>query len=625
MYKNVEALVMKMDEAAVNHRRTTKVVSLQGVDPVMLQQALAMFGARPIQATGQTGGSTPGSMQSGTSPFGGNQPGGNQPGGYQPGGTSPGGVTPNTIQPGFQRGPRGGPGSGMSAPPASPGGSGFFADRVKDDPELTTDIFFDPQLATSVQQSEIPVGAHADRVLSSLEPVEYQLELPQPRPMPPAEDPEIRGPRGTISAAALPDLGLIIIQGNTPEDVAEILKIIEEIKRQSAKVGVEIRMVELKEADATAVVFYLNQLYQRVNLQANGNAPVLNAPRTTTTQGVFASVTQTQTPPSSVALLALPRFNAILVACPGSQIDKVVDEIKRLDQKNPPIGQAKAFQLQNTPASRVATLLTNFYSQRFGPESTNQHQTRFLAEDKTNSVLVQAAPADMEDIAALIKHIDENDSKVPFEIRIVRLNNALSDDLTALLQAAIAASIVVPTQTPAAPGVPGAPAALTPIRQTTPGGITGTATKALFLRFVSKFGPAASGLLEDVHLSSDPRTNAIVIFAPEKTMELLLRLIAELDTPPSARAFVKVYTLKKADATTLANMLQQLFLGTGPAATTGTTTGAPRPPVPRQHRPAHPARPREPASRSSSSSPISLPRGRRSSRCASRWTHAPTA
>ena len=53
----------------------------------------------------------------------------------------------------------------MGAGTDSPRGSGFFADRVTDDPELT-DIFFDPQHVNSAEQavnSEVPVGATADR------------------------------------------------------------------------------------------------------------------------------------------------------------------------------------------------------------------------------------------------------------------------------------------------------------------------------------------------------------------------------------------------------------------------------------------------------------------------------
>ena len=350
-----------------------------------------------------------------------------------------------------------------------------------------------------------------------------------------------------------------------------------------------IELVPLEQGDATAVANFLSQLFQRVILTPTGPAPVLQGPRTTTTQGLLAPITQTIVQPASIALIPMPRFNAILIAAPKAQLKYVIAEIKRLDKPNAPASRILAMTpvpaQRNTPSSRVATLITNFWATRWPGEAAAQHQIRVVSDDKNNAILVQAAPADMEQIGRLIKQIDANSPNSINELRIVTLRNALSDDLSALLQQAIANGNLVaarrrPTPTcartrPATPGAaPGALAIPRPwrLQAARPGfhhvGIA--ATKAITLRFVSKFGTAESSLLEDIHLTSDPRTNSILISAPEKTMELLLRLIAEMDVPPAAHAFIKVYALKKADATVTANLLQQMFLGT--TGTTPTTT-----------------------------------------------------
>ena len=78
---------------------------------------------------------------------------------------------------------------------------------------------------------------------------------------------------------------------------------------------------------------------------------------------------------------------------------------------------------------------------------------------------------------------------------------------------------------------------------------------------------AESGLLEDIHVTSDPRINALILSAPTKTMDLLLALIRDLDLPPPHRAIIKVIHLRRADAAFTAATIQQLFLGTG--GTTG--------------------------------------------------------
>src|SRR5471030_633584 len=64
-------------------------------------------------------------------------------------------------------------------------------------------------------------------------------------------------------------------------------------------------------------------------------------------------------------------------------------------------------------------------------------------------------------------------------------------------------------------------------------------------------------------------------------MPLILALIRDLDVPPNARSEINIFTLKKSDATQMATMLQQLFLGTGALGTrTGTGGGLPVAPAP---------------------------------------------
>jgi type II secretory pathway component GspD/PulD (secretin) len=53
----------------------------------------------------------------------------------------------------------------------------------------------------------------------------------------------------------------------------------------------------------------------------------------------------------------------------------------------------------------------------------------------------------------------------------------------------------------------------------------------------------------------------------------LLTLVRELAVPPTARAEINIFPLKKSDAAAVATMLQQLFLGTGGIGSGRTTTG----------------------------------------------------
>jgi general secretion pathway protein D len=115
-------------------------------------------------------------------------------------------------------------------------------------------------------------------------------------------------------------------------------------------------------------------------------------------------------------------------------------------------------------------------------------------------------------------------------------------------------------------------------RPTTPGATAGAAAggnTSVVLKLISHQPGVRgeSGFLENVRLTADIRTNSIIVSSPATSTDLILALIHELDVPPTAQAEVKVFQLKKADASATSSVLQQMFLGT--SAGTGTTARPP--------------------------------------------------
>ena len=81
----------------------------------------------------------------------------------------------------------------------------------------------------------------------------------------------------------------------------------------------------------------------------------------------------------------------------------------------------------------MATLLLNWYSQRYPNEALTQNQIRITSEDSTNTILVQAAPADLDEIRSMIERIDDTVSSAVNELRIVPVRNALASDMATLI------------------------------------------------------------------------------------------------------------------------------------------------------------------------------------------------
>src|SRR4029077_5886577 len=167
-------------------------------------------------------------------------------------------------------------------------------------------------------------------------------------------------------------LGVIVISGNNPADVEEVIRIIEYIQRLGAGSEVQIQLVPLEFADATSVANTLGQMFQQVIVGATGNIRAATGPAATgATTGQTGTTAQT---PASVVMIPLPRHNAILMAAPRARSEDMIREIKRLDKPISPQGQAVAFPLKKASAARVATLIQQFYAQRFPNETTAQNQ-----------------------------------------------------------------------------------------------------------------------------------------------------------------------------------------------------------------------------------------------------------
>ncbi|MCY2968963.1 MAG: hypothetical protein NT069_35945, partial [Planctomycetota bacterium] len=87
--------------------------------------------------------------------------------------------------------------------------------------------------------------------------------------------------------------------------------------------------------------------------------------------------------------------------------------------------------------------------------------------------------------------------------------------------------------------------------------------KSAILEFVDAAGKKEramrSGLVSDIRISPDARTNSIVVTAPPESIPLIESLIKRLDKPSGAVAEIKVFPLSNADASGMVSLLEGLF------------------------------------------------------------------
>ncbi len=314
---------------------------------------------------------------------------------------------------------------------------------------------------------------------------------------------------GDVQIEFIEEIDLVIIRGSK-RDVQRTLEVIEQIKKQAEETQPEIEVYVLAHANAEAVADLVTNLYDDIY-----------APR----QG-------------AISITPLGQPNALLLIGRAQVLLSVKELIEKIDTPLKGEDQLKVIRLLHASSVDVEARVRDFFTQEpggdGGPRVGLGTRVKVLADYRTNSLIVQAAPREMIEVEKLITELDVEGTEAQLAVQVFKLKNTLSDDLQAVIEEVITGQGEGQDTSQAQP----------------PSGR---------LSIISPSGPIESGILAGVVVTSDPSTNALVVRAPAQSMALIGQLIEQLDALPSAEARIKVFTIKNGDATQLSQVLQQLY------------------------------------------------------------------
>ncbi len=351
---------------------------------------------------------------------------------------------------------------------------------------------------------------------------------PNENPMPAAPgvggiSPDLVGNlKGDVTIEALDDLDLLILRGNAG-DVNAVMEVIQRIEQLALGSLPEIHLLKLQNVDSRSLAQLMNDVYEQLSELRSDNA---------------------QQKAASVNVVPVVSPNAILILAPSNTMEAILQLADELDQPVDPNHEVEVFRLRHAIASSVVTILEGFYEEQVGLGT----RLKVAADARTNSVIVQARPRDLSEIAAVIKKIDADEAASVNQMKIFKLKSALADELAEFLNSAIQ-SVSDPR------------ASTVGQTQTGQGQQQQTDPKSVVLEFLAEDGQqlARSGLLSDIRFNAETRTNSLAVTAPAQSMPLIQELILLLDRPSSAVADVKYFRLKNADAIDAVEMLTSLF------------------------------------------------------------------
>jgi len=245
-----------------------------------------------------------------------------------------------------------------------------------------------------------------------------------------------------------------------------------------------------------------------------------------------------------VQVYAEPSSNSLVVSASREDHALLENLLTLLDVPSKAAEQIQIFPLEKAQASAVVDTLKSLYADQ------GKTVVAFTADERSNSIVVRAAPGEMRGIAEVIKRLDTAEPQVELGLRWVQLKRADAEEMAQMLNDFLQI---------AGRG----------------GGRVSQADRTILINFKQQT-PEGEELLrklirQDIHITADPRTNTLLVMAPAETVDVLVGLIESLDNITPITVEIEVFQLRNADATEVVDTLEKLF-GIGQAARRGRGT-----------------------------------------------------
>jgi type II secretion system protein D len=361
----------------------------------------------------------------------------------------------------------------------------------------------------------------ANEIATTIEPVLQELLFQQGRPDEDVVSVRALSPRMVIVAAV-------------PSEIDFVVEIIREVDTDDGVVEFEQLVFPIKYRKAAEVAEELSEILRKVNEK----------------KGASGSQAEIQIIPNNAN-------NSILVIAPEEQrstIQKVIDELDVEPVEGFSELKLTIFPLRHSKANELADVVTQLLTDSDSnadvqetilrlqiskalpdgtyeelPEIDLAKTTKITPDEGTNSLIVKAAPQNLEPMRALIELLDGVPSAEELTVRLYPLRFADAESVKNTLQEMFDKGVDLPKD-PDGSGEGGVP--------------------------TDKYG---MGLVYDVGLHADVRTNTLIFSGRESQLSVVEKVIAELDQPARALKFpLKIIRLEYADASRVGQIIDDL-------------------------------------------------------------------
>jgi len=291
----------------------------------------------------------------------------------------------------------------------------------------------------------------------------------------------------------------------TRQGLEETKRLIDEIDRLPAEPGVTVRVYPLETASAAALQPMIETLLEEQKRTAKAPSPTV---------------------------LADQRTNSLIVY--GSKSDQALMAgiVKQLDQPGSADQRVRVFPLEKADAEAIKEIIDEIYTERAAAGAEAEAVT-VVVDERTNSLIVYAAPDDMQTIGNLVQRLDTIEITKRLQIAVIPVISADAGQLAEALR-----DMLSPQE-----GGQG-------LRQ------------SVILEFMRQT-PEGERLVQQavkdqVFIYGDEENNFIIVIAAEETVGLVQALVKHIDeVAPTIE--MRIFPLENADAGQMEEMLSELF------------------------------------------------------------------
>ena len=307
-----------------------------------------------------------------------------------------------------------------------------------------------------------------------------------------------------------------------PEDTQAITELVNRLEALPANPAVGVHVLALASARAEQIAPRIQQLMRD---------------RT-------RSLGESQTASDEVSIGADVASNSLIVAASIENLEVVRGLVDLLAKAAADSLGGRPFEvitLAKTSAPEMVRLLEEMYvteeNRRRGDRSV-----QVSAETRLNAVIASGSEADVQALRRLVAQLDGAKPSQVVEIKYITLQSANVIEMVGLVQSVLSG-----------------------------GGLTGRGgQQATILKYLKQLDGTEDGaegvevevsaaVRNSISLTPDIRTNTIIVRAPRDSMELIERMIRDLDSSMSGSQNIRIFKLANADADSMARVLQELF------------------------------------------------------------------